>query len=103
MTKRIPAATRLYYKSIGMRIVKSKPKKNRMPDMGNYKLLSRRALLKRFLENHNAAVEYNQMMLKAHDREWIAIKRAMKAEAEVKKLQKQIEEMKNAPELLFPR
>ena len=35
--------------------------------------------------------------------EWQAIKRAMRAEAEVKKLKQQIEDMRNAPELLFPR
>lgn len=35
--------------------------------------------------------------------EWIATKRAMRAEAEVKKLKQQIEDMRNAPELLFPR
>lgn len=36
-------------------------------------------------------------------KEWQAIKRAMRAEAEVKKLRQQIEDMRNAPELLFPR
>lgn len=38
-----------------------------------------------------------------HAQEWIATKRAMKAEAEVKRLKAELEALRNQPELLFPR
>lgn len=73
-----------------MKRFKPKRKKNRLPDMGNYKTLSRRALVKRYLNTHNAAIEYHQHSLDAHAKEWVALKRAMKAEKQVEKLKKQL-------------
>ena len=55
-------------------------------------------------------VDYYQAFLHAdrekyywHGREWIATKRAMKAEVEVRRLKQVIKDMQNQPEILFPR
>ncbi len=38
-----------------------------------------------------------------HGQEWVATKRALKAEAEVRRLKQEIRDLRNQHELLFPR
>ena len=54
-------------------------------------------------ELHKIALEYHASSLEFVSREWIATKRAMRAEAEVRRLKRELEDLRNAPELLFPR
>ncbi len=38
-----------------------------------------------------------------HGQEWIATVRALRAEAEVRRLKKELEELRNQPQFLFPK
>ncbi len=71
--------------------------------------MSRQRLIEEFAKQPTLGIRYYDAFVAADaekhrliNEEWIATKRAMKAEAEVKRLKQQIRDMQMQPEFLFP-
>ncbi len=55
------------------------------------------------MDYYKAFVQADRDKYYWHGQEWVATKRALKAEAEVRRLKQEIRDLRNQHELLFPR